>query len=209
MHVKVADFGLVKDLEGMLASVTGGVTPVYAAPETFEGKVSRFSDQYSLAIVYQELLTGQRPYSGTTLRQLVMQHCQGTPDLKSLPKEDQPVILRALAKFHEDRFPSCRALVQALHNAGQVPVVSAAVARKAPVADEISAKPVSDGEKTQSNQSRTAQTAPAVAPTKTIPRPQMSPRPEPATPQPKKNGLAKPRDKGVLGKVTPVPARAG
>src|SRR5262245_16434163 len=30
-HVKVADFGLVKDLEGMAASVTGGVTPVYAA----------------------------------------------------------------------------------------------------------------------------------------------------------------------------------
>src|SRR5277367_4078526 len=94
-HVKVADFGLAKDLEGTQASVTGGVTPVYAAPETFEGKVSRFSDQYSLAIVYQELLTGQRPYSGTTLRQLVMQHCQGTPDLKSLPKDDQPIILRA------------------------------------------------------------------------------------------------------------------
>ena len=36
-HVKVADFGLVKDLEGMQASVTGGVTPVYAAPETFDG----------------------------------------------------------------------------------------------------------------------------------------------------------------------------
>src|SRR5436305_7911939 len=63
-HVKVADFGLVKDLEGMQASVTGGVTPVYAAPETFDGKVSRFSDQYSLAIVYQELLTGQRPFLG-------------------------------------------------------------------------------------------------------------------------------------------------
>src|SRR5437763_9835345 len=36
-HIKVADFGLVKDFEGMSASVTGGVTPVYAAPETFEG----------------------------------------------------------------------------------------------------------------------------------------------------------------------------
>src|SRR5690242_10222503 len=56
-HIKVGDFGLVKDLEGMRASVTGGVTPVYAAPETFDGWVSRYSDQYSLAIVYQELLT--------------------------------------------------------------------------------------------------------------------------------------------------------
>src|SRR6516165_775752 len=33
-HIKVADFGLVKDLEGMKASITGGVTPLYAAPET-------------------------------------------------------------------------------------------------------------------------------------------------------------------------------
>src|SRR6202047_2515277 len=70
-HVKVADFGLVKDLEGMQASVTGGVTPVYAAPEIFDGKVSRFSDQYSLAIVYQELLTAQRPFNGTNVRHLI------------------------------------------------------------------------------------------------------------------------------------------
>jgi serine/threonine protein kinase len=122
-HVKVADFGLVKDLEGMLASVTGGVTPVYAAPETFEGKVSRFSDQYSLAIVYQELLTGQRPYSGQTLRQLVLQHCQGTPDLKSLPEHDRPFVLHALAKKHEERFPTCAEFIQTLRKATQPAVV--------------------------------------------------------------------------------------
>src|SRR5262249_22740658 len=69
-HIKVADFGLVKDLEGFSASLTGGVTPVYAAPETFEKIVSRFCDQYSLAIVYQEMLTGQRPFSGRNSRQL-------------------------------------------------------------------------------------------------------------------------------------------
>src|SRR5213595_3396884 len=62
-HVKVADFGLVKDLEGVRAAITGGVTPVYAAPETFDGIATRFCDQYSLAIVYQELLTGVRPIS--------------------------------------------------------------------------------------------------------------------------------------------------
>src|SRR5207237_6608662 len=80
-HVKVADFGLVKDLEGTQASVTGGVTPVYAAPETFDGKVSRFSDQYSLAIAYQELLTGQRPFAGNNVRQLIMLHIQGVPNV--------------------------------------------------------------------------------------------------------------------------------
>jgi serine/threonine protein kinase len=113
-HVKVADFGLVKDLEGMQASVTGGVTPVYAAPETFDGWVSRYCDQYSLAIVYQELLTGQRPFSGNNIRQLILQHLQAAPNVSSLPPTDQPAIARALSKTPGDRFPTCRELVEAL-----------------------------------------------------------------------------------------------
>src|SRR5260370_31300993 len=60
-HVKVADFGLVKDLEGMAASVTGGVTPVYAAPGTIDRWVSPLSPPYSLRIVQQRLLTAQHP----------------------------------------------------------------------------------------------------------------------------------------------------
>jgi eukaryotic-like serine/threonine-protein kinase len=146
-HVKVADFGLVKALQGMLASVTGGVTPVYAAPETFEGKVSRFSDQYSLAIVYQELLTGQRPYTGSTLRQLVMQHCQGTPDLKSLPDFDRPIVLRALAKDYEKRFSSCTEFVEALRRAGQpaAPVHRAAAEAVDPAAHDLAEPPTQRG----------------------------------------------------------------
>jgi serine/threonine protein kinase len=113
-HVKVADFGLVKDLEGMVASVTGGVTPVYAAPETFDGYVSRFCDQYSLAIVFQELLSGVRAFSGNNVRQLIMQHLQGVPNLSALSANDRPVIARALAKKPDERHPSCRDLVKGL-----------------------------------------------------------------------------------------------
>jgi serine/threonine protein kinase len=113
-HVKVADFGLVKDLEGMAASVTGGVTPVYAAPETFDGWVSRFSDQYSLAIVYQELLTGKRPFVGSNVRQLILQHLQATPNVSGLPPEDRPVILKALAKNPDERHACCMDMVKAL-----------------------------------------------------------------------------------------------
>jgi serine/threonine protein kinase len=113
-HAKVADFGLVKDLQGMMASVTGGITPVYAAPETFDGWISRFCDQYSLGIVYQELLTGQRPFNGTNVGQLIMQHMRSTPNLSSLSANDREAISRALSKSPDDRFPSCQEFVGAL-----------------------------------------------------------------------------------------------
>src|SRR2546421_3725082 len=106
-HVKVADFGLAKDFEGLRATVTGGVTPVYAAPETFDGTVTRFCDQYSLAIVYQEVLTAHRPFTGSNSRQLLMQHIHGVPDLSPLPEPDRGPIARALAKNPDDRFPTC------------------------------------------------------------------------------------------------------
>jgi len=123
-HVKVGDFGLVKGLEGMQARVTSGVTPVYAAPETFEGLVSRFCDQYNLAIVYQELLTGRLPFNGKSAQQLMMQHLTGAPNLEALPPADRPAIARALSKKPEERFPSCMDLVRALRQ-GSTPVTTA------------------------------------------------------------------------------------
>ncbi len=116
-HIKVADFGLAKAFEGSVAAVTGGVTPVYAAPETFQGEVSRFSDQYSLGIVYQELLTGTRPFNGANTKQLLLQHLREPPDLASLPEHDRPVIGKALEKDPTDRWTSCRELVQRLIHA--------------------------------------------------------------------------------------------
>src|SRR5437762_11839520 len=106
-HIKVADFGLAKDMgDKAAATITGGVTPVYAAPETFDGWLSRFSDQYSLAIVYQEILTGHRPFTGSTMRQLVLQHLQSTPDLTSLPGADRSAVGKALSKNPDERFPT-------------------------------------------------------------------------------------------------------
>ena len=81
-HVKVADFGLVKDLTRNAAGDVGG-TPAYAAPEVFRGTISRHSDQYSLAVVAQELLTGQRPFEGTE-QQLKSRHLNSLPNLVPL-----------------------------------------------------------------------------------------------------------------------------
>ena len=117
-RVKVADFGLVNSLGRQTANgVLGGVTPLYASPETFQGKITDRSDQYSLAIVYQELLTGQRPFNGKNPRQLAQQHMQEEPELRALHEAERPVIARALSKDPAKRFPTCLAFVRALYMA--------------------------------------------------------------------------------------------
>lgn len=117
-RVKVADFGLVKALEGRgnttNSGLLGGITPAYASPETFQGDLSKHSDQYSLAIVFQELLTGSLPFSGKSARQLMQQHCMQEPDLKPLPPSDRAVVARALSKDPQQRFPSCLDFIGAL-----------------------------------------------------------------------------------------------
>jgi serine/threonine protein kinase len=121
-HVKVADFGLVNSLaelfgETATTNLLDAITPLYAAPECFSGKITLFSDQYSLAITYHELLTGTMPFNGRHFRQLALQHVQATPDLRLLPAADQAIVARALAKDPRQRFASCTAFVQALQTA--------------------------------------------------------------------------------------------
>ena len=122
-HIKVADFGLVKELaERTQNSLVSGMTPTYAAPEMFDDDPTAQSDQYSLAIVYQEMLVGTLPFPGGTAAQLAKQHTQAEPQLQSLPAADRPVIARALAKKPAERFPSCRAFVEALQHGAQRPL---------------------------------------------------------------------------------------
>ncbi len=90
-RVKVADFGLVKDIQSQSMSMLGGMTPTYAAPEMFDGRPGRFSDQYSLRFVYQELLTGTLPFNGRTTAQLASEHLHRAPNLDPVPPGDRPV----------------------------------------------------------------------------------------------------------------------
>lgn len=113
-HVKVADFGLIKELKGNDASLVSGFTPLYAAPEVFEGRPSPRSDQYSLAMVYHVMLCGVPPFSGRNAAQLMSQHLSSKPDLSALPPSDRPAVSRALSKNPNVRFPDCRSFVQAL-----------------------------------------------------------------------------------------------
>jgi serine/threonine protein kinase len=137
-RVKVADFGLVKHLERQSASgLLGGVTPLYAPPETFNGKITITSDQYSLAIVYQELLTGQRPFTGKNVRQLAQQHLQGVPELRALPEAERPIVARSLSKDPAKRFPNCMAFIRALYQVRQTIRREVATATPAPIAQGV------------------------------------------------------------------------
>ena len=118
-HCKVADFGLLKDLRDKQMSLMGGITPLYAPPEVLEGRPDHRSDQYALAIVYQEMLTGVLPFNGRTPGQLATQHLHSEPSLTSLPSADRYAIGRALAKSPEKRFASCKELVETLRNPPQ------------------------------------------------------------------------------------------
>ena len=116
-HVKVADFGLVKSISAAAqASMVAGMTPTYAAPEIYQGTPTRKSDQYSLAILYQEMLNGTLPFAGESCAELTMQHVNNDPDLSSLEESDRFVLSRALAKDPEYRYDTAREMVAALRS---------------------------------------------------------------------------------------------
>ena len=116
-RIKVADFGLIKDIQSNSLSAMSGLTPTYAAPEMFDGRPGRFSDQYSLAIVYQELLTGTLPFRGRTTAQLANEHLHKAPNLETIPLVERPVLSKALSKKPLMRFSDCREFINALESA--------------------------------------------------------------------------------------------
>ncbi len=136
-HLKIADFGVVKHIYERSASMVHGLTPVYSAPELFEGKANRHTDQYSLAIVYQEMLTGQLPFDGLSTARLATQHLKEAPNLQSLPIRQQPIIARALSKDPHQRFHCCVELMEELENAASQSVHSVGELRAfVPLANE-------------------------------------------------------------------------
>ena len=93
-HVKIGDFGLVSSLADLCNGTLNlaSLTPLYTAPEAFVGKITLFTDQYSLAIAYCELLSGQFPFDGQNYRQLALQHSTEPPNLEGLPDADRAIV---------------------------------------------------------------------------------------------------------------------
>lgn len=118
-EVKVTDFGIAR-LEGVSNGTQPGVfkgKPSYAAPEVVVGEpATAASDQFSLGIVLYELLTGQHPFSDATDAIIVAMAItqREPPPLTQVPEPLVEVVMRALAKRPEARFPQPEAMAEAL-----------------------------------------------------------------------------------------------
>src|SRR6267142_741348 len=89
----MTDFGIAKIDDGNNLTATGQAvgTPHYMAPEQFHNKpLSPAADQYSLGIVIYEMLTGKKPFDGSTLAEIITQHLFKEPPDIRVDRPDLP-----------------------------------------------------------------------------------------------------------------------
>jgi serine/threonine protein kinase len=104
--VKLCDFGLASPTCSPLRFHRRGGTPDYMAPEVFQGRLSDWTDQYSLAVTYCQLRGGRLPFPETPAV-LQRSYVRPPPDLRMLPEKERSVIARALSVVPQNRWPSC------------------------------------------------------------------------------------------------------
>jgi serine/threonine protein kinase len=126
--VRLMDFGIAKAWEGATdPGITGSGqvvgSPEYMSPEQVRGRsLDARSDIYSLGIVIYELFTGRSPFRASTPAATMIKHLEDPPPLEGaaaahIPAALLPVLRRALAKEPDERFGSCREVLEALREA--------------------------------------------------------------------------------------------
>lgn len=128
-NILLSDFGLAVfaphsqeySTHVMAQQVAG--TSRYLAPEQLQGRPQRASDQYSLGVVVYEWLSGMPPFEGTSI-EIAMQHLSMPPpslrqQVPDLSPAVEMVVLRALEKDPDKRFPHVQNFATALEQALQ------------------------------------------------------------------------------------------
>jgi len=123
----LVDFGIVKYLDGPAHLTDAGYivgTPLYMSPEQALGSqsVDARSDLYGIGAVLFQLLTGAPPFEGTDSQEIVGRHISEPVPSANLSRDGIPpwisgIVLRCMAKHPDDRFPTARALLEAIRAA--------------------------------------------------------------------------------------------
>jgi len=121
-EVVLIDFGLARQMHAEITTTSTGMlrgSPYYMSPEQAQGlPLDARSDLYSLGVVLFEMLTGRKPFTGTSAIEVLQRHV--TAPVPPLPTEHahlQPLIDRLLAKTPARRYASAEELLVALAQA--------------------------------------------------------------------------------------------
>ena len=118
---KIADFGIAKLISHEATHQRAFMgTPSYMSPEQLEGvSVGGATDQFALAVIVYELLTGEKPFAAENLAALHYQICKRPAKPvheinPTLSEAVNRVVERAMAKLPEERYGSCSEFIGAL-----------------------------------------------------------------------------------------------
>jgi eukaryotic-like serine/threonine-protein kinase len=120
-EVLLGDFGITEAVRKPSPTASRPGTLYYMSPEHLRGNPCTASDQYSLAVCVYEWLTGQFPFEGTPT-EIRWQHSHIRPSslhalAPDIPPAMEKVVLRALSKDPQKRYPSVGAFVDAFREA--------------------------------------------------------------------------------------------
>jgi hypothetical protein len=109
-RAKIGDFGIAKPIDREIAEVSG--TPAFVAPELMEGApASARTDIFSLGVVLYWLFTGEMPFAGRSLTEIIYNVANVEPPPArqinwALPAEMEPILRKCLAKKPSERYES-------------------------------------------------------------------------------------------------------
>ena len=119
--VKVTDFGIARAVSEASMTVTGTTlgSVHYFSPEQARGdEVTGASDVYALGIVLYEMLTGRRPFEGDSAAGVALKRLNEDPQppstFRPVPSGLSAIVMRALQREPEDRFPDAGSFAEAL-----------------------------------------------------------------------------------------------